>query len=193
MRSPAYIASVVAALLALVPAIIRLYESITTTLASASLYLAWLLLWIVTASSLLWTGFGKEGQRPTRIAIGVCGGAMLLALVTTVSAVADAPTTVPALLAVLAHLCVAGGSAACSWLERNKNRLTPASWAVAAVGALVLALASILFLSPQQQAFGRFGLPAGTFLLAVGLSLALGQYGEANATPLPTPAASQEP
>lgn len=189
VRSPAYIASVVAALLALVPAVIRLYESITEQLASPTLYLAWLMLWIVTASSLLWTGFGKMGPRWTRIAIGACGGGMLLAMIATVAAVADAPTSAPAVLAMLGHLVVAGGAGVCLWQERTKNRLTVASWAVAALGALILAVVSIFFLMPQQPWFA-LALPGGTFLLGAGLSLALGQYGETAPRPA---AASQEP
>ena len=193
VRSPAYIASLLAALLALVPAIIRLYESITTRLAAPSLYLAWLLLWILTASGLLWTAFGRQGARPTRIAIGICGGAMLLALVTTVTAVSDSPTPAAATLATMAHAAVAGGAGVVLWYERTKSRLTVVSWAVAAAGAAILAAASILFLFPNQPSFGRIALPAGTFLLGAGLSLALGQYGEAVSRAAVPSSASQEP
>ncbi len=192
VRSPAYIASLVAALLALVPAIIRLYESIAGNLAAPSLYLAWLLLWIVTASGLLWTGFGKTGPRLTRIAIAVCGGGMLFAMVMTVTAVSGPATSAPAALATLGHVAVAGGAGTCVWQERRRNRLAPISWAVAAFGAFSLALASIFFLVPNQPWFGLM-FANGTFLLGTGLSLALGQYGETTPPPVATAAASQEP
>lgn len=192
VRSPAYIASLVAAVLALIPAVIRLYESIAGSLAAPFLYLAWLLLWIVTASALLWTGFGKTGPRVTRTAIGTCGGGMLLAMVMTVTAVADPPTSIPAALATLAHVAVAGGAGTCVWQERSRSRLAPISWAIATVGATILALASIVFLTPNQPWFGLM-FAGGTFVLGAGLSLGLGQYGETTLQPTPTAAASQEP
>jgi hypothetical protein len=192
VRSPVYLASLVAALFALLPAVIRLYESIATTNAPAGLYLAWLAAWLLTALTVLWSISLRPADRRARIGLALCGGGMLVSLLLVVGSGTNTHPVV-AVAAGLANLAVAAGAIVGVSATPTGDRLMQGSWAVAALGAAILAAAS-LFLSREDAWIVHVGLPGGSFLLGAGLSLALGHYEQASAhTSEPLAAASQEP
>lgn len=191
MRPPFYLASLLAACLALLPAVIRLYESLANEPATGWLYVGWLAAWILTAATLLWSTSSLLILPPVRIALGLCGGGMLFALVMLVAA-GEQPRPTIGLLAALGNIAVLAGAAIAArrapWRSWNQ-----ASWILAALGALVLAIAS-LFLSRPTSAIVQAGLPGGSFLLGAGLSLALGAVERSPPGAPPARAsASQEP
>jgi hypothetical protein len=183
---PAHVASLSAALLASVPATIRLIESLDAR-APGWLFALWLLSWAVTSGAILWTALRAQVPDKERTALAVIAAAMMLALVC-ILAIPASGSVLFASLSSLPWLAASAAIAGLGVLAWERGLVLRVGLAGAALATIAMIGLTFSFTMGEPRPW-QLGFHLAIILLGCGLSLAMGQYGTRE-TPA---AASQEP